>query len=715
MPYKEPRIFPCLHSFCQQCLNQEIERSGTKQNMECPTCQRSITIPEGGVNAIPENLHLGFEVEVAGYMSKIGSDGEKPCDACIDGSTGPAVVFCCTCHELLCAYCYESHKRNRKMSDHSIVGLDMNSLKLLPSLMKPTDHLCSQRDHEAKVLKFYCKTCQLLTCRDCTLFCHKDHIVAEMCNMAKVHRDDMKEALGCAQEVVSKLPKAIDANYKNIQQIAKLTTETQLVINRSFEKRDHINEEKRKRLLSEIEAISLHKTTALTLQRKNLMKMQEEVGRYTEMTSNILQTHTDQELVALGHLVPTELKAILKRVPISQNQSRDTYIYVPLNTNILNTALCRFSHEMGLSLSPSQSTWSSESVAKVKEMYCLKVETMSTEGQRYPFGGLQVKAELKPKLHGGAIIRGEVNDHGDGTYTITLTPQTGGPHMLLITMDGQNVQKSPFDLDVITKYSTLGNPGQVINCSNGPSGIAIHDSGDIYAVCCTQSRICVFDKSGKQKRIIGSSGSGDGQFRGPHGIFIKRDVMYVADVGNDRIQKLTIEGEVIQKYGQRGSGQGQFNGPIAVIVDQRDRLIVADHLNHRVVLLDQAGTWLLTIKGNVSGPQNFENPYGLALDSQGNIHVAARGSSTIKVFSPEGTYVRSYGSVHHPSGIVVDEEGYSLVIEETDNCLSIFDPQGNKIHMVHKLSNPQGVILDQKSGSLYIANIRAKTVFKYAV
>ena len=60
--------------------------------MECPTCQRSITIPECGVNAIPQNLHLGFEVEVAGYMSKIGSDGEKSCDACIDGCTGPAEV-----------------------------------------------------------------------------------------------------------------------------------------------------------------------------------------------------------------------------------------------------------------------------------------------------------------------------------------------------------------------------------------------------------------------------------------------------------------------------------------------------------------------------------------------------------------------------------------------------------------------------------------------
>ncbi|KAL5497597.1 hypothetical protein EMCRGX_G014103 [Ephydatia muelleri] len=41
-------------------------------------------IPLGGVIAIPQNLHLGFEVEVAGYMSKIGSDGEKSCDALIE-------------------------------------------------------------------------------------------------------------------------------------------------------------------------------------------------------------------------------------------------------------------------------------------------------------------------------------------------------------------------------------------------------------------------------------------------------------------------------------------------------------------------------------------------------------------------------------------------------------------------------------------------------
>ena len=282
-PYKEPRILPCLHSFCGQCLHKEIERSGTKQNMECPTCQRSFTIPEGGVNAIPQNLHLGFEVEVAGYMSKIGSDGEKSCDACIDGSTGPAVVLCCTCHELLCSSCHEYHKRSRKLSNHVIIGLDKESLKLLPSIMKPiTEHFCSQPDHEKNELKFYCEMCQLLVCRDCTLVLHRDHKIDEMCNIAMVHRDAMREALVCAQEVTSKLTRAINANDKMAEQVEVSRENATLIITQAFEQLHQTGiEERRKTLLTELEAIYISKTTALTLQKEELMKMQDEIGRYT--------------------------------------------------------------------------------------------------------------------------------------------------------------------------------------------------------------------------------------------------------------------------------------------------------------------------------------------------------------------------------------------------------------------------------------------------
>ena len=517
----------------------------------------------------------------------------------------------------------------------------------------------------------------------------------------------------CAQEVTSKLTTAIDANGKMAKQVYTSRENATLIITQAFEQLHQTIEERKNKLLSEMEAISLSKTTALTLQKEQLMKMQDEIVRYTDMTSHILQTHTDYEMIALGDLLPTELKATLKKVEnasLTPNQSSDIHVSL-LQIDSLIKQLSIFGHVMDSPPSPSQSTWSSESVAKVKERYCVNVESMTSKGELYPYGGPQVKAELS---HDGAVVPGEVEDHGDGTYTITLTPQTAGPHQLLITMDGQHVQNSPCDLDVGTKYSTLCNPEQVIKCRCRPRSIAIHDSGDIYVACWGDHSIHVFDQAGQQKRTIGSRGSGHCQFYLPCGLFIKGDVMYVADFFNHRIQKLTTGGQFLQTFGQRGTGQGQFQYPVSVIVDQRDRLIVSDSGNHRVVILDQAGTWLLTINGNVPGSHGFQNPYGVALDPQGNIHVAAWVSNTIKVFTPEGTYVRSYEEVKVPSGIVIDE-GYSLVTEYHGHCLSIFDSQGHKVHTVGNLNGPRGVMLDPKSGSVYVANTGANTVLKYAV
>eukprot|EP00731_Ephydatia_muelleri_P009372 Em0004g1710a len=405
-----------------------------------------------------------------------------------------------------------------------------------------------------------------------------------------VHSEAMREALVCAQEVNSKLTRAIDANDRMAEQVETSRENATLIITQIFEQLHQTIEERKKTLLSVMESISLSKIAALTLQKEEWVKMQDEIGRYTEMTSHILQTHTDHEMVALGNLLPTELKAILQKVEnmsLTPIQSND--IHVSLHTDSLIKELSIFGH----------------SVAKVKEIYYVKVETMIAKGKRYPYGGVQVKAELKPKSHDGAVVPGEVKDIGDGTYTITLTPQTAGPHQLLITMDGQHVQKSPCDLDVGMKYSTLCNPEHVIYCNGGPS-------------------------ASQQKRTIGSGGYRDGQFHCPYILFIKGDVMYVVDQDNHRIQKLTTGGQFLQKFGQQGSGQGQFNHPASVIVDQRDRL-------HMALPWTLKGTFMLQ---------------PLVLTPSKSSHLRE-------------TYVRLYGDVKSPSGIFIDEEGYSCVNEMT--------------------------------------------------
>ena len=714
--YKDPRILSCLHSFCLQCLHHEIEKSGSQQMFQCPICERNTSIPVGGASVLPQNLHLGFEVEVAGYMSKMVNNSDVECDHCIDRDNGPAVVFCCTCHQFLCKVAYECHRTGRHLSKHNMVSLDQEASQL-HTTKKPRDRYCCQPNHEGNELIAYCATCSLLVCLRCiTDVTHNSHTVKEISTVAQTYQMKITGALDNAKEVVTMLNGSMVENNRMIEQVEISRQTASLAINQAFEILQHTLEERKKTLLSELEAISLSKTTALILQKEQFEKMFEDIGHYTDMASHILQTYTDHEIVALGGLITTELLATIKRVQtISLTPNQESIITVSMQTDDLKQKLSKLGNLFVFYLSPSSSTWTSTSVARVGTRYHIKVQSKTSKREEHPHGGVEVKGEMRSKTHNGAVVYGEVEDHRDGTYTITLTPQTAGPHQLLITMDGQHVQNSPNDLDVRPKrdYSTLCNAQQVIQC-NRPSFVAIHDDGDIF-VGSQDDCIYVFDQTGQLKNTIGSSGNGDGQFSSPLGIFIKGDVLYVVDGGNHRVQKLTSSGKFLHKFGQLGSGHGQFTQSRAVVIDSNNKLIVTDRDNHRIQIFNENGGWLLTIDGKGSGNHSFQYPRGLALDPQGNIHVAAYASNTIKVFTKEGVYVRMYGDPNHPIGIAIDDEGYSLVSEWGGHCLSIYDPAGNKIHTVENLKNPWGTALDPRDGSVFVANCGTNTVLKYCV
>lgn len=75
----------------------------------------------------------------------------------------------------------------------------------------------------------------------------------------------------------------------------------------------------------------------------------------------------------------------------------------------------------------------------------------------------------------------------------------------------------------------------------------------------------------------------DGMFNGPSGIALDADGnVYVADTGNDRVQKLAPDGSLIEKWGSKGSEDGQLNGPTDVEVGQSNDVYVADEGNDRI-------------------------------------------------------------------------------------------------------------------------------------
>jgi tripartite motif-containing protein 71 len=82
---------------------------------------------------------------------------------------------------------------------------------------------------------------------------------------------------------------------------------------------------------------------------------------------------------------------------------------------------------------------------------------------------------------------------------------------------------------------------------------------------------------------MGVSRGSRGQFQAPRGIAVDaHGFVYVADTGNDRIQKFSGDGAFIAKWGSLGAGDGQFNQPVDLAVDPDGVIYVAEEGNHRI-------------------------------------------------------------------------------------------------------------------------------------
>jgi sugar lactone lactonase YvrE len=158
--------------------------------------------------------------------------------------------------------------------------------------------------------------------------------------------------------------------------------------------------------------------------------------------------------------------------------------------------------------------------------------------------------------------------------------------------------------------------------------------------------------------LAGASGSTDGtgstaRFNQPAGIAVdSAGNVYVADTLNSTIRKVTPAGVVTTLAGRAGSSGNadgtrnlaQFNRPYGVAVDSAGNVYVADSANDTIRKVTPAGV-VTTLAGYAgfgasidgTGAQAwFNGPYGVAADSAGNVFVADNRNSTIRQVTPAG-------------------------------------------------------------------------------
>ncbi|XP_071378778.1 transcription intermediary factor 1-alpha-like [Centroberyx affinis] len=268
---REPKLLPCLHSFCKKCLpspsrnlamaeppNSQVDSATKPLNViRCPVCRQECMEVD-----VMENF---FVKDSAEAPSSTVERTVQLCMTCDDNTE--AAGFCVDCVEYLCATCVEAHQRVKFTKDHTI--------RQKEELSQEAHGVSAQRPvfcdiHKQEPLKLFCETCDLLTCRDCQLLKHKDHnyqFLEDAYNNHKQHMESMTRQLQEKKKVIEEVSNSIN---NGLFQVDQNRTSVHNEIKKSICSLILEINKKGKILVNQLEAITKDHESVLTKQQEDI-------------------------------------------------------------------------------------------------------------------------------------------------------------------------------------------------------------------------------------------------------------------------------------------------------------------------------------------------------------------------------------------------------------------------------------------------------------
>ncbi|KAJ8385185.1 hypothetical protein AAFF_G00192360 [Aldrovandia affinis] len=709
--YDNPKVLPCLHTFCQRCLQNYIPAHSL--TVSCPVCRQTSILPERGVSALQSNFFITSLMDV---LQRSPDSSSEACTV-LEAITATATSLCCP-------------------------------------------------NHEGKVKEFYCPSCETAVCQDCTCGEHAEHPTVPLKDAVEQHKVSLQDQLGAVKKRLPEIDTAMGALSEILQQLCGQRSSIEEDIHVTFEELQKTLNVRKSVLLMELEVTYGLKQKVLQAQLDSLLQDQEGISSSCSFTEQALSRGSEAEVLLVKKQMSERLGELAGREYAVQPEENDQLDFL-IETEGLKKSI----HNLGTIVTTNAVAY--ETVASgeglrqctVGHPTSVTITTKDKDGELCKTGNASLTAEICTP--DGSVADGEILDNKNGTYDFLYTVQKEGHFTISLRLYDQHIKGSPFKLkvtkstevlsaadgakkrikspgsgrikqkgvkrtgsmfstakrkenpmedDQIFRVGTKGrNKGEFTNVQgvaaspNGtiliadsnnqcvqifsndgefksrfgvrgrspgqlqrPTGVAVHPNGDIIIADYDNKWVSIFSSEGKFKTKLGS-----GRLMGPKGVSVDRNG-HVIVVDNKACSVFIFQssGKLVTKFGNRGNGDKQFAGPHFAAVNDNNEIIITDFHNHSVKIFNTEGEFLLKFGSNGEGNGQFNAPTGVAVDVNGNIIVADWGNSRIQVFDGSGSFLSyintSVDPLYGPQGLALTSDGHVVVADSGNHCFKVY-------------------------------------------
>ncbi|XP_019849913.1 PREDICTED: tripartite motif-containing protein 3-like [Amphimedon queenslandica] len=659
--YTNPKALPCLHSFCQHCLEGlPLEKKNETYYLSCPTCRHCTVLPEEGARAFPVAFLLNNLEEMYILTKKTADEASYTCS----DHGKPLELFCETCDTVICSHCSVRHHKHHE--HNLIIDSYAKHCQRLRECLSPVEG-------KMEALK---KALSALAVREGEIRERGERVLGEIHNMVEeiiivLHQSEWKLTEQAKRVTNAKLTR-LSEQIKSAEMSLSLLEDVEDFVKQSL------------------------KTDSPEQVLKSKKQMMERVSEVTAQI-NLEKLHPKEkaDFVLSKDIYVNSLNHIGDLVPLKQCRVRNINHITPSNKTVSFSLSIEAPDSTLLTVPLASLRCILVPVGKGDQSIYTTITTTSTDPGVYSI-------QCNPSTSGTHTIKVQVydvqledtslvipfNPYLDNITPICTITELNRPWGLAVN-DDNHVIVTETNGNCVTlldkkgrKVKSLGGKG-----GNGtvkfthPCGIAI--TPDNFILVSDDHKIQKISMDGYCVASVGKEGSKPLQFKFPGGIAISHITgqAYIADYGNHRVQILNPDLTFFHSFGCKGAANGQFQSPRDIAIDSQGIVYVTDYDNHRIQKFSQNGKFVGQFCTYGSNAGQLNSPYGITIDTAatGLVYVSELGNPCIAVFTREGISVSRFGifssSIHQffcPIGLAFDKDGVLYVCDRINDRLVVY-------------------------------------------